>query len=122
MDLLGFALAVLAVLATPGPTNTLLTTSGAEVGVRRSLRLVIAETAGYVGSVNLITLSTEVLSQDRPVLRFLLRSACAFYLCCSAIRLWREASRKVARATVSFTRVFVTTLSNPKSMVFAFMI
>ena len=37
---LAFALSILAILAVPGPTNTLLMTSGVSIGFRRSLRLV----------------------------------------------------------------------------------
>jgi len=43
-----FAFAVIAILATPGPTNALLATAGAANGLRRSLPLVPAELAGYV--------------------------------------------------------------------------
>jgi hypothetical protein len=46
-----FALAVLAVLGTPGPTNTLLATAGATAGLRRSLALIPAEAAGYTISI-----------------------------------------------------------------------
>lgn len=43
-----FAFAVIAILATPGPTNALLATAGAANGLRRSLPLVPAELAGYL--------------------------------------------------------------------------
>ncbi|HZF76664.1 MAG TPA: lysine transporter LysE, partial [Acetobacteraceae bacterium] len=49
-----FALAVLFILGTPGPTNTLLATSGATAGFRRSLILLPAEAAGY--GISILTL------------------------------------------------------------------
>nr|HML44513.1 lysine transporter LysE [Hyphomicrobium zavarzinii] len=46
-DPIAFSLAVLAILGTPGPTNTLLAASGALVGWRRSLPLIGAEGEGF---------------------------------------------------------------------------
>ncbi|MES1149390.1 MAG: hypothetical protein ABUL53_09420, partial [Bradyrhizobium guangdongense] len=54
MDVLPFILAAASLLAIPGPTNTLLATSGAGVGVARSLPLLAAELGGYLLSILLL--------------------------------------------------------------------
>lgn len=46
-EIVTFVAVVVALLATPGPTNTLLAASGAAVGLTRSPRLLLAECAGY---------------------------------------------------------------------------
>ena len=56
-DPLLFSLAVLTILGTPGPTNTLLATSGGAVGVKASLPLVPAEAAGYLIAIVAIGLA-----------------------------------------------------------------
>jgi len=50
-DPVSFTLAVLALLVTPGPTNTLLAASGAIAGLARSMRLIPAELCGYLAAI-----------------------------------------------------------------------
>lgn len=115
-----FTLAVLAVLGTPGPTNTLLATAGAVGGVRRSLPLVPAEAAGY--SISILTLGWVLgpAISGSPALAAALRAMVGVYLLLLAVRLWRGG--RAASATglaVTPAQVFLTTLLNPKAIVFA---
>ncbi|KAF0129599.1 MAG: lysine exporter protein LysE/YggA [Xanthobacteraceae bacterium] len=113
-DPLLFTLAVIALLATPGPTNTLLATSGALSGFRRSLPLIGAEMLHLVlGQILLTT----------PLLNSILRLAVGAYLLVAALRLWqRRDDLAGAAGTIGFGKVFVTTLLNPKAAVFAFVV
>ncbi len=120
VDPLLFALAVLAVLATPGPTNTLLATSGAMVGLQRSLALVPAEAAGYGIAILTLGLVLGPVMAGQPMLAAALRAAVGAYLLLLAWRLWRRgAGAVVGVGLVRPGQLFLTTLLNPKAIVFA---
>ncbi len=120
IDPIAFFLATLALLSTPGPTNTLLATSGAVAGFRRSLPLILAEQAGYAISIALLSLVVLPLVSGSPLVSIGLRLACGAYLVWSAVHLWREGSSQLTRSEpVRFRRVLVTTLLNPKGLIFA---
>jgi threonine/homoserine/homoserine lactone efflux protein len=123
-DPLAFCVAVLALLATPGPTNTLLAAAGAIGGWPASLRLMPAELAGYLLSIGLLVVLVGPSAAARPDVAAGLRIAAAVWLVASAVRLWRDAGNGFAGAPVPIDarRVFVTTALNPKSLVFAFVI
>jgi len=116
-----FVLAVLTVLITPGPTNTLLFTSGATVGISRSLRLLVAEFAGY--NLGILTAGFVLAPwiAGTPYARQWLVLFAGLYLTGLAAKLWRRGV-DVDRTTVIPRHVFVTTLLNPKVLVFAFAI
>lgn len=121
-DLTAFALAVLAFLATPGPTNTLLAASGAAQGIRASLRLVPAEIAGYMISISTLAGVIGPWLGNHSGLALGLKLAACLWLTVSAARLWRDAAHadlSARPAGVSVGRVFVTTLLNPKALIFA---
>ena len=115
-----FTLAVLAVLGTPGPTNALLATAGATAGLRRSLPLIPAEAAGYTISVLTLGLALGPVMAGAPLLDGALRTAVGAYLLLLALRLWRRGEAALPTgAIVTPTQVFLTTLLNPKAIVFA---
>ncbi|HRN84563.1 MAG TPA: LysE family transporter [Hyphomicrobium sp.] len=121
MEPAAFVLASLTLLATPGPTNTLLATSGAGVGVRRSLPLLVAEFGGYVLAISLLIGLVGPVVAAAPIVGTALRLAAALYLLYLAAKLWQKGVEMPADETsVTFVNVFVTTLLNPKAIIFAF--
>ncbi|MBL8570675.1 MAG: lysine transporter LysE [Phreatobacter sp.] len=118
-----FALAVLALLGTPGPTNTLLATSGALVGAMRSLPLIGAEIAGYLLAILTIHVVLAPTIAAYPAFGQVLRLVAGLYLVLVAIALWRRPVLADAEAQgIGPARVFVTTLLNPKAAIFALVV
>jgi threonine/homoserine/homoserine lactone efflux protein len=116
-----FALAVLVILGTPGPTNSLLATGGATLGWRRALSLIPAEAAGYGISITVLGLLLGPVVAGQPLVATALRLLVGAYLLVLAVRLWRRgAPGWTGGALVRPRQVFVTTLLNPKALVFAF--
>ena len=105
----------------PGPTNTLLATSGATVGFRRSIPMLAGELAGYLVAIFLIQFVLGPAMSRSPSTALALRVAAAAYLIILSVKLWLT-PLLWARAVVSLRQVFVTTLLNPKALVFALVI
>jgi threonine/homoserine/homoserine lactone efflux protein len=116
-----FAASVLILLIMPGPTNTLLATSGATVGFQRSMPLLLGELAGYMLSILLIEFVLGPAISSTPLIASVLRIVAGAYLMLVAVKLWTTPFR-LARAVISLRQVFITTLLNPKAFVFALVI
>ena len=120
-DPLLFALTVLTILSTPGPTNTLLATAGARDGMRAALWLIPAEGAGYLVAILALGLVVGPVAAASPPVAAALRTLVGAYLLLLAVRLWRLGGVPEAPGgrTITPRQVFVTTLLNPKAIVFA---
>lgn len=115
-----FALTVITILATPGPTNTLLATGSAASGVRRALPLVAAEALGYGISISAVGFALKPLLAHVPVIAAGVRVLVGVYLLWLAWRLFgHDAAIAAANTVITPLRIFVTTLLNPKAFVFA---
>ncbi|WP_137152825.1 LysE family transporter [Devosia sp. FKR38] len=118
-----FVLAVLALLATPGPTNTLMAAAGAQRGVGRALPLLVGELGGYLIAITVWIELVGAIGASQPLVPLLARLLAAGFLAWSAFKLWRGAGQAdLAQRGVTLSRVFVTTLINPKALVLAFAI
>jgi threonine/homoserine/homoserine lactone efflux protein len=119
-DPVSFLLAVALILATPGPTNTLMATSGAVSGIRHSLHLLLGELLGYLIAIYTVRLIAGPILEQYPTLATALKVAVALYLVFLAVRLWRRPIViDEAAPPVTLANVFVTTLLNPKALIFA---
>lgn len=120
-EALTFFLGSLSLLATPGPTNTLLATSGAVCGFRRSLVLLLGELSGYLLAIALLRVIVGPVVAALPAFGIALRLAVCAYLVHLALTFWWRSSTPMDTVQpVTLQRVFVTTLLNPKAVIFAF--
>ncbi len=112
---------VISILLTPGPTNTLLASSGIQVGVRKSLRLIPAEAIGYLIAITLWGMIIGSVSAKFPMLPTLLKLLSAFYIIFLAIKLWKTADIEASfnLPTIRARELFCATLLNPKALLFA---
>jgi threonine/homoserine/homoserine lactone efflux protein len=119
--LLWMAFYVSLVLIVPGPTNTLLLSSGLKVGWRGTLPLVVAEALGYALAISLWGVALLSFAQTRPWLMDAVKLLSAAYILWLAFKMWGK-SRTLHTETgrpVSFRDVFIATLMNPKALLFA---
>ena len=119
---LPFVLAVLGLLAVPGPTNTLMAGAGAAAGVRRSLPLLAGELGGYVIAITLWSELVGAAASSQPMIGVVAKLLAAAFLIWSGWKLWNRAGTHPVGGSITLQRVFATTLINPKGLVFAFAI
>jgi threonine/homoserine/homoserine lactone efflux protein len=118
---ISFIAASLVLLITPGPTNTLLATAGATVGVRKAVPLLAGEVTGYLIAISILIGLVGPIMAGEPLLRNALHVVAGAYLAASAVRLWNTPPAALhAAGPITLRRVTVTTLLNPKAMIFAF--
>lgn len=119
--ILVFVLSTTILLLTPGPTNTLLATAGLGRGSREALPLIAFAFAGYIIAISGWGIFLASVGKYYPWLNMVLRAICSGYLFYLAIRIWRSAERPPISGskTIGPATVFMTTILNPKGLLFA---
>ena len=118
-DPIQFALAVLLLLAAPGPTNTMMALAGAINRNERPWPYLVAALAGYLAIVLLARAALLPLIDAYPWTGIALKALVAVYLIYAAIRLWRTPISDGTSARVTPQLVALTTFLNPKGLIFA---
>lgn len=111
-------LAVLVLLLTPGPTNSLVLVAGAERGWPGALRLIPAELSGYLLTVLPLALMGTTVLADHHALRTAVTLAAAAWVAVLAVRLWQVRGAAGGGTSVGGRALFVTTALNPKALIF----
>ncbi len=113
-----FLSAVLALLLAPGPTNTLMALAGAQRGMGRVLRLMPAELGGYLTTILPLTWAGAEVLHRWPAAAAGLKLAAAAWVMVLAAKLWGLRGADEAGAEVGARRVWLTTVLNPKALIF----
>ncbi|WP_331373186.1 LysE family translocator [Sinorhizobium chiapasense] len=118
MQPLKFALAILLLLATPGPTNTLLWLSGAAVGVRRSAPLLLGELGGYLTVIVPVAALAAPFMSAHPEIGLIVKLVAACWVLFMAYALWAPIGEAAVRP-ITLGQVLITTVLNPKGLIIA---
>ncbi len=112
------AFAIFILLVTPGPTNTLVAMGAAEQGWLRTIRLIPAELLGYLATTIPLSMVGAGLLEALPMAKTAVTVVAALWVMWLALSMWRVPSMATGRPTVTARRVGVTTLLNPKALIF----
>ncbi|KAF0114242.1 MAG: hypothetical protein FD150_1677 [Rhodobacteraceae bacterium] len=118
MSIAELAIAVLLLLLTPGPTNTLILLAGAERGLVGAARLIPAELLGYLLTVLPLTLVGAELLARHSGMQAIVTLAAGLWVAVLAVKLWRAPDGSGAVAVAGAREVLVTTALNPKALIF----
>ena len=119
MTLAAFLTAVLGLLLTPGPTNTLMGLAGASAGLRRVARLLPAEILGYLTTILPLSYLGHSLLAEFSVAAQAIKLAAAAWVMILAVKLWGQGSLAQAGGDITARQVYATTILNPKALIIA---
>lgn len=116
-----FLFGTIVILLTPGPTNTLLAAAGLWQGSRSAVPLLAFELAGYLIGISVWGVLLTSMLSNYPWLSISVRIVCSCYLFYVAVQMWGNTPKAAVSipGSITGTTVFMTTLLNPKGLLFA---
>lgn len=117
MTMAELTLALMVLLLTPGPTNTLMLLAGAERGILRALVLIPVELVAYLAVIVPLALLSQALAEQMAAIRPVVAVAAGAWVLYLACAMWRTAPQPNAGAMVTAQRLAVTTFLNPKGLI-----
>jgi threonine/homoserine/homoserine lactone efflux protein len=118
IDTFEFVLASAALLLTPGPTNTLMALAGVRLGWQGAPGRIAAELVAYLAvTTPLLFVGVTILNRWPDIGRGI-QFCAALWVGWLAFSFWRDNENEKGALETSSRRVFVTTLLNPKSLIF----
>ncbi|TCV67979.1 threonine transporter RhtB [Neorhizobium sp. S3-V5DH] len=122
MTLLQFTVAILLLLCTPGPTNTLMALGGYLRGWARALPLTAGELGGYLTVIIPVSTVAAPFFTAYPAALLFAKAAAGIWVLFLSYRLWNSERTIGDAGEISLGQVFVTTLLNPKAVIIALVI
>ncbi|HCA5150968.1 LysE family translocator [Acinetobacter baumannii] len=116
-----FVSLVMTILLTPGPTNTLLASSGIESGIPKSLKLIPAEALGYLIAISTWGIIIDSIASTFPIVPPIMKLLSATYIIFLALKLWKTSTTDadMNQPSITVKALFCATLLNPKALLFA---
>ncbi|WP_137134961.1 threonine transporter RhtB [Rhizobium sp. FKY42] len=122
MTLVEFTFAILLLLCTPGPTNTLMALGGYERGVVKAMPLIGAELAGYLTVILPVATLAAPVFDEWPMLSLWMKLVAGLWVFVMAIRLWSIPAPTRGHPRVTGRSVYLTTCLNPKALIIGLVI
>nr|WP_312824593.1 LysE family transporter [Acinetobacter oleivorans] len=117
-----FVLAMLAVLLIPGPTNALLATAAHSQGLSKAFWLIPMEWLGYAYGISFWAVFIHLAAPIWPALLLILHITSVLYVFWLAFHLWKNTHLRQfsqSHRNIRPRQLFLSTLKNPKALLFA---
>jgi threonine/homoserine/homoserine lactone efflux protein len=122
MSFIEFTGAILLLLMTPGPTNTLMALAGHSRGISKALPLIVSEAFGYLLVIVPVATLAAPFFAANPSLSLTTRILASIWVLVLSYRLWFQQKKQDTEQSVCGRDVLITTALNPKALIIALVI